>query len=204
MKIVLLIIIPLMIVSSALPTSAKISRRVHKDGTVEYYSEKEPAERPSGSRDVLSRFDGIIEKLSALHGVDPRLVKCIIKVESDFNPDAVSVAGAMGLMQIMQETADYYDLENPFNPEKNIECGVRHLKSLLAYFKNDVPLSLAAYHAGLGSVKKKMSLPPIRSTINYVNRVMHLYTGRANFSENAVKRLYKKIESDGSILIYSK
>src|SRR4030065_212620 len=116
----------------------------------------------------------------------------MVKIEPNFNPDAVSAAGAMGLMQIMQETADYYNLNNPFDPEKNIEAGIRHLKSLLGYFENDTGLALAAYHAALGRVKKTRSLPPIQSTIDYVDRVMFLYTGTANFSGYAVKRLYKK------------
>ncbi len=131
------------------------------------------------------------------------LVKSIIKVESNFNPNAVSPAGAMGLMQIMQDTAGYYRLENPFDPERNIETGVRHLKSLLAFFENNVALSLAAYHAGLGRVKNR-KLPPIRATIDYVNRVMLLYTGKASYAETFVRRLYKRIERDGTIVIYSK
>ena len=86
-----------------------------------------------------------------------------------------------------------------------MDAGIRHLKSLLGYFKNDVPLSLAAYHAGIGRVKKRMALPPIQSTIDYVNTIMYLYTGeKKSYSETAVRRLYKRIESDGTIVIYSK
>ena len=189
------------------PAHGKVYKRIQRDGTVEYYNKNGTAtnSRYKGNSNLASKFDECIEKLSSHHGVDPRLVKCIIKVESDFNPDAVSSAGAMGLMQIMQETADYYFLDNPFDPTKNIETGIRHFKSLLGYFKNDVPLSLAAYHAGIGRVKKRMSLPPIQSTIDYVNAVMRLYTGeKKDYSESAVKRLYKRIEHDGTIVIYSR
>lgn len=189
------------------PADARIYKRVMPDGTIEYYNKNEgaPARGRTMSRTVASRFDGLIERVSAVHGIDPQLIKCLIKVESDFNPDAVSSAGAMGLMQIMQETAGYYYLENPFDPEKNVETGVRHLKSLLDYFKNDVPLALAAYHAGLGRVKKRMALPPIQSTIDYVNTIMYLWTGeKKSYSETAVRRLYRRIESDGTIVIYSK
>lgn len=189
------------------PAPAKIYKRVLTDGSIEYYNknEKAPARGPAGSRSVSSKFDSLIERISAKHDVDPQLVKCVIKIESDFNPEAVSSAGAMGLMQLMQETANYYFLENPFDPEKNVDTGIRHLKSLLIYFKNDVPLSLAAYHAGLGRVKKRMALPPIQSTIDYVNTIMYLYTGeKKSYSETAVRRLYKRIESDGTIVIYSR
>lgn len=186
---------------------SKIHRRVHADGTVEYYNRPDPPPRlPSPARRVLtSRYDGLIEGIAAKHGVDPHLVKCVVRVESDFNPDAVSPAGAMGLMQIMQETADHYSLDDPFDPGKNLETGIRHLRFLLDYFRNDVPLALGAYHAGIGRVKKNMSLPPIRATIDYVNAVMFLYTGRRDsYSATAVKRLYKRVEKDGTILIYSR
>jgi soluble lytic murein transglycosylase-like protein len=184
------------------PAFPEVYKRVHKDGTIEYYNKKDPAPLRGGH--LGSRYDAVIERLSAAYGVDPLLIKCMVKIESNFNPDAVSPAGAMGLMQIMQETADYYNLDNPFDPEKNIETGIRHLKSMLGFFKNDTLLALAAYHAGLGRVKKTGSMPPIKSTIDYVDRVMLLYTGSANYSGFAVKRLYKKVEQDGTILIYSR
>ncbi|MBN2158681.1 MAG: lytic transglycosylase domain-containing protein [Spirochaetes bacterium] len=196
-------------VSLALPSPApaKVYKRVNPDGSIELYNKNEGrrSKASGASRSISSKFDELIETVSARHGMDSRLIKCIIKIESDFNPEAVSPAGAMGLMQLMQETADYYFLENPFDPEKNIDTGVRHFKSLYDYFKNDIPLALAAYHAGLGRVKKNMSLPPIQSTIDYVNAVMHLYTGKKDrYSATAVRRLYKRIEKDGTIVIYSK
>jgi soluble lytic murein transglycosylase-like protein len=195
------LILPVMLCSW--PLYAKVYKRVLQDGTVEFYNKKENAGPHRFPQGLASRFDGLIEKLSSQYGVDPLLVKSIIKVESNFNPNAVSPAGAMGLMQIMQDTAGYYRLENPFDPERNIETGVRHLKSLLAFFENNVALSLAAYHAGLGRVKNRR-LPPIRATIDYVNRVMLLYTGKASYAETFVRRLYKRIERDGTIVIYSK
>lgn len=200
-------ILALIMILIYLESMARVYKRVNPDGSIDYYN-KGDYRRPainSVNRSLDSRFDGLIESTSARHGVDPRLVKCIIRVESDFNPNAVSPAGAMGLMQLMKETADYYALREPFNPEKNIEAGIRHFKSLLIYFKNDVPLALGAYHAGIGRVRKRMSLPPIQATIDYVNTIMSLYTGETkNYSEHAVRRLYKRIESDGTIVIYSR
>jgi len=186
------------------PAFPLVYKRVHKDGTIEFYNKKDPTPVRGDGRNLGSKYDAVIEKLSAAHGVDPLLIKCMVKIESNFNPDAVSAAGAMGLMQIMQETADYYNLNNPFDPEKNIETGIRHFKSLLGNLENDTVLALAAYHAGLGRVKKTRSMPPIQSTIDYVDRVMFLYTGLTNYSGYAVKKLYKKVEQDGTILIYSR
>lgn len=186
---------------------ARIYKRINQDGSIDFYNRNE---RNGGTshkvnRSISSKFDGLIENLSERHGVDPRLIKCIIRVESDFNPDAVSSAGAMGLMQLMQETAEYYALRNPFDPEKNVDAGIRHFKSLMGYFRNDIPLALGAYHAGIGRVRKRMALPPIQATIDYVNAIMSLYTGEnKNYSEHAVRRLYKRVESDGTIVIYSK
>ncbi|HOT45182.1 MAG TPA: lytic transglycosylase domain-containing protein [Spirochaetota bacterium] len=197
----------LMLALSSSDAAARIYKRVNPDGSIDFFNKNE---RSGGgghrlNRNISSKFDGIIETLSQKHGVDPKLIKCIIRVESDFDPEAVSPAGAMGLMQLMKETADYYNLANPFDPEKNIDAGIRHFKSLQNYFRNDIPLALGAYHAGIGRVKKRMSLPPIQATIDYVNAIMSLYTGETgNYSEHAVRRLYKRIERDGTIVLYSR
>jgi soluble lytic murein transglycosylase-like protein len=163
----------------AWPADARIYKRINSDGSIEYYNKNEQ-KRDGGHKlntSLESKFNGLIETIAAKHGIDPRLLKCIIRVESDFNPEAVSSAGAMGLMQIMQDTASYYFMDNPFDPQKNIEAGTRHFKSLMGYFNNDIPLALAAYHAGISRVKKRMALPPIQATIDYVNAIMYLYTG---------------------------
>ena len=180
------------------PAMTEIKRKVHQDGSVEYYNREIKKQKLPATR-----YDGIIEKIAKQQEIDPYLVKCIIKIESNFNADAVSVAGAMGLMQLMQETARYYKVRDPLDPEENLYAGITHLRSLLEYFNQDVPLALAAYHAGMGRVKKNMSIPPIKSTVDYVNNVMKLYTGSKDYSDT-VKVLYQKIEKDGTILIYSR
>jgi len=180
------------------PLYSKIYKRIHKDGTIEYYNKNY-----SKRKQLNNKYDKIINRLAEKQGLDPFLIKCIIKIESNFNPNAVSVAGAMGLMQIMQGTARIYSLTDPFDPEKNIEAGIKHFSSLLKYFKNDIPLALAAYNAGIGRVRKRMSIPSIKSTINYVNNVMYLYKGKGNY-RSTVKKLYQRIEKDGTIMIYSK
>jgi soluble lytic murein transglycosylase-like protein len=147
-----------------------------------------------------TRFDKFIEKYADSHSIDSYLIKCIIKVESDFNPDAVSVAGAAGLMQLMQYTAWEYNVTDRSDPESNIRAGVSHFSFLMKEFKGDVPLALAAYHAGYNRVKKLGAVPPIRSTIDYVNQVMKYYSGGGDYSAS-VKKLYMKVDKEGTVHI---
>jgi len=127
------------------------------------------------------KYDWMIEKYASKYNVDPFLIKCIIKVESDFNPNAVSVAGAGGLMQLMQGTAWMYGVIDRTDPEQNIRAGTAHISSLLKSVHGDVALALAAYHAGLGRVRKNMAVPRIRETIDYVNLIMFYYTGEKDY-----------------------
>lgn len=150
-------------------------------------------------------YDEIIVKVSNSENVCTQLIRCIIKIESNFNKDAVSVAGAMGLMQLMQETAQAYNVDDPFDPEENITAGVRHIKYLLTLFNNDVVLALAAYHAGAGRVKRKMAVPNIKSTIEYVNKVMRIYQPDKHHNYTAkIEKLYMQILPDGTINITNK
>ncbi|MBU0599369.1 lytic transglycosylase domain-containing protein [bacterium] len=122
-----------------------------------------------------SKFDNIIEKKASQYQVDPKLVKAVIKVESNFNPQAVSPKGAMGLMQLITSTAKDLKVEDVFNPEENIEGGVKYLKSLLEDFNQNLPLALAAYNAGPKRVKDARGIPNIKETQDYVKRVLELY-----------------------------
>ncbi len=122
-------------------------------------------------------IDAAIDKAAGRHNVDPNLVRALVKVESNFNPNAVSRKGAMGLMQLMPSTARELKVNNPFNPEENIDAGVRHLKNLLQSYNGNVPLSLAAYNAGSGAVSRSAGIPKYRETRNYVKRITTLYGG---------------------------
>ncbi len=117
-------------------------------------------------------YDPIIESASDRNGVPARLVKALIQVESAFQPRARSHKGAMGLMQLMPETARQYRARNPYDPAANIEAGTRHLRSLLDQF--ELPLALAAYNAGEGAVRKFGGIPPYSETQAYVSRILGL------------------------------
>lgn len=125
-------------------------------------------------------IDAAITMAAARHNVDPNLVRAVVKVESNFNPNAVSRKGAMGLMQLMPSTARQLRVQNPFDPEQNVDAGVRHLKQLLESYGGDVKLTLAAYNAGSGAVARSAGIPHFAETQNYVRRITNLYYGGAN------------------------
>lgn len=116
-----------------------------------------------------------IESLSERYGVDKNLVNAVIRQESGFNADAVSKAGATGLMQLMPATAQQLGVTNPKDPGQNLEGGIRYLKSLLDRFNGNVPLALAAYNAGPGAVQKHKGVPPYEETQNYVRNILSMY-----------------------------
>jgi soluble lytic murein transglycosylase-like protein len=132
----------------------------------------------AGDRSVnAAEIDRYIEEAAARHHVDPNLVRALVKVESNFNPRARSSKGAMGLMQLMPETARMYDVSNPFDAAQNVDAGVRHLKGLLENFGGNVSLSLAAYNAGQGAVERNGGIPPYAETRDYVQRITGLMGG---------------------------
>ena len=120
------------------------------------------------------RIREIIEQKSKLHGLDPLLVHSVIRAESNYNPYAVSPKGAEGLMQLIPSTARQYGVQNAFDPEQNIEGGIRYLKYLQSLF-SDERLVLAAYNAGEGAVAKYGWIPPYAETQDYVYKVGRYY-----------------------------
>src|SRR6266576_1713118 len=124
-------------------------------------------------------IEAAIDQAASRHNVDPSLVRAVIKVESNFNPNAVSRKGAMGLMQLMPQTARQLKVTNPFDPQQNVDAGVRHLKMLMENYGGDVSLSLAAYNAGAGAVARSAGVPRFAETRNYVKRITQLYYGEA-------------------------
>lgn len=117
-------------------------------------------------------YDKPINDACIKHGIDPLLVKAIIKAESDFDPQTVSVKGARGLMQLMPETADDMGVADIDDPQNNIDGGVKYLKRLMGIFKSDLKLVVAAYNAGENAVIKYKSVPPFKETRQYVKKVL--------------------------------
>jgi len=129
-----------------------------------------PVGRVDGAR--RQRFDEIINEAAVRHRVDSNLIKAVIRVESDFVPHAVSPKGALGLMQLMPATARMLRVRSAFDPQANVDGGVRHLRYLIDRFQGNMRLVLAAYNAGEGAVKRHGGIPPYRETQDYVRRVL--------------------------------
>jgi len=136
---------------------------------------EQPSGLVRGSQATPREVDDAIEQAARRHNVDANLVRALVRVESNFNPQAVSRKGAIGLMQLMPQTARQLNVTNPYDPVQNVDAGVRHLKKLLQDFGGNVKLSLAAYNAGEGAVHRSSGIPNYAETKNYVKRISALY-----------------------------
>lgn len=120
-------------------------------------------------------FESLINKYADVHGLEPDLVRAVIKAESNFNPFAVSPKGARGLMQLMPDTARRYGVRRIYDPEENIAGGVKYLRELLDMFQGNVPLALSGYNAGENRVIRSGGVPNISETRNYINRISRIF-----------------------------
>jgi soluble lytic murein transglycosylase-like protein len=120
-------------------------------------------------------IDRIVNYYASKKNIPAGLIRSVIKAESDYNVNAMSPKGAMGLMQLMPETAMGLGIENPFDPEQNIKGGVTLLKDLLDNYKGDYRLALAAYNAGKGNVDRAGGVPDFKETKDYVRKVIDFY-----------------------------
>ena len=178
----------LMGVTLGLPTDSqgKILRHIDANGVIWFTNIPTPRDKPSGAPSLpdATRHESpqrlrqhpyytAMEQIARQHDVNPHLVNALMAVESGFNPEALSPKGAQGLMQLMPLIAQYYRVYNPFDPQQNIEGGVRFLSDLLKVFDQQLPLALAAYNGGEGLVRQHGGVPPLLES--YVNKVMTLY-----------------------------
>ncbi|HOC44503.1 MAG TPA: lytic transglycosylase domain-containing protein [Thermoanaerobaculales bacterium] len=140
-----------------------------------------PTDAPRPAQAVIKVPDlyELVQRLSTENGLDPKLVDAVVRVESGYNPSAVSHKGALGLMQLMPDTARRLEVDNPFDPEQNVQGGIRELDRLIERYSGNLQLALAAYNAGEGAVERHRGIPPFRETRDYVAMVMSLYTGTA-------------------------
>jgi hypothetical protein len=147
-------------------------------------------------------IDSSIVMAAARHNVDPNLVRAVVKVESNFNANAVSRKGAMGLMQLMPSTARSLNVKNPLDPEQNVDAGVRHLKQLLESYGGNVDLTLAAYNAGSGAVARSAGVPHFAETQNYVRRITNLYYGGFDLGPSGPSRDPVRVQRDSRGVLY--
>jgi soluble lytic murein transglycosylase-like protein len=177
--------VPSATMGAARSAAAEVNRYLNRESNGEGSTENANFLRsntPVNPQDV----DAAIEQAAARHNVDPNLVRSVIKVESNFNPNAVSRKGAMGLMQLMPSTARSLHVTNPFDPQQNVDAGVRHLKKLLESYGGNIRLSLAAYNAGAGAVARSSGVPRYSETQNYVRRITELYYGGSGAEAHVV------------------
>jgi len=124
-----------------------------------------------------SDYDNLIRQAALNEGMDPHLIRGIVQVESQFNPRARSSKGAMGLMQLMPETATLMGVRDPWDPHENITAGTKYFSSLMRRYGGDVRKALAAYNAGPKAVDSYNGIPPYQETREYVNNVLAIFNG---------------------------
>lgn len=124
-----------------------------------------------------SDFDTYIKNSSEKYGVDESLIHAVINAESGYTPDARSSAGAQGMMQLMPATAKGLGVENPHDPEQNIDGGTKYLRHMLDKYNGNIEIALAAYNAGPGNIEDYQGIPPFEETTNYIQNVIEDYRG---------------------------
>ncbi len=156
------------------------------------------ADRPNlGSSDL----DRVIQRSASRHQVDPDLVRAIVRVESNYNPYAVSSRGAQGLMQLIPATARRFGVRDAFDPSANLEGGIRYLKHLMELYDGDLELVLAAYNAGENAVRRYNGVPPFRETRNYLRKISQIYPldGPLDWQKRGVPEVVKFVDSKGIV-----
>jgi soluble lytic murein transglycosylase len=220
----LLLFLPLFLVSFISSAWADIYTFVDKNGVVHFtntppksgYKKIITEETSKADSSTLKKrkqlipydYEKIIHTKSLKYDLDPSLVSAIIKAESNWDPDAVSNKGAMGLMQLMPSTASDLKVDDPYDPEENIEGGTKYLRLLIDLFEGNLRLALAAYNAGPAKVLKYGGIPPYKETISYVKKVNLYYNKDISIPTYVTKKtknlgnnkFYKFVDKDGTLI----
>jgi len=187
---------------------AEVVIKKHKDGSISVTHQQKAyiafcykeADKGLIEQDLDSQYVSTIRSYARQHGFSENIALAVAKVESDFNPAAVSHKGAVGIMQLMKDTARQYGVANRYNARENIKAGVRHLKYLYKKYNRDLALTLAAYNAGESAVEKYGGVPPYPETRNYIKKVKQClgmdFSGTGNSS-----KIYQYETEDGRLLI---
>lgn len=210
----------------SLPTQAQIVPIVDDNGKRVFVNEDLPATRRAGTsaaarrpgapvpanaaranapaRPSKNELERLVHDIAERHKLDPVLVKAVIEAESNWNPNAISHKGAQGLMQLIPGTADSLGVKNAFDPEQNIEAGVRHLRTLLEKYNGDLTKALAAYNAGAGAVDRAGGVPNYRETRNYVQKITDNYfrpnSGRGSNPFSRARSIYRTVDERGRVV----
>lgn len=199
----------------ATPAAGQVELEVRSDGRKVIHNR---GARPAGPRGLPSSqlavrrslpreaLDEIVDRNAADRRLDRELVFAVIQVESSFDPGALSRKGAMGLMQLMPETARELGVVDPYDPQQNVNGGCRYLRRMLDTFGGNLELALAGYNAGPNAVRRFGGIPPYEETRRYVEKVVRLYRGDAGFTlpSSAIRsgrRTYLSRDARGRILI---
>jgi soluble lytic murein transglycosylase-like protein len=177
----------MLVAGTSLLAEDKIQAFVNPNGRVVFTNLVEnapaPIPAPPASDLLVSEMPPslrtMVDNISQTHGVDPALVRAVIKTESNFNRFAVSPKGAMGLMQLIPATGKRYGVQDFFDPRQNIDGGVRYLKFLLDKFDGNIDLALAGYNAGENLVERLGRIPAIPETTNYVRKIRAMYNKKS-------------------------
>jgi len=193
-----------MFVNADPPVVAKLAaskprKTIYLPGESTFMGESRPA--VSIDRDGAEK---LVKEAADRHNMDPALVRAVIETESNWNPSAYSRKGAGGLMQLIPTTAQRYGANDVFNPQQNIDAGVRHLKGLLERYNGNLELALAAYNAGEGAVDRAHGIPAFRETRNYVQKVQDAYfrpgSGRVESAFSNPRAIHREVDPTGRII----